>query len=253
MQNPKHVLITGASSGLGAALAQIYAGPGRKLFLSGRAAPRLDAIATACRDAGAEVATAVLDVTDRPAMAAWIAEVDTAMPLDLAIANAGISGGTHDGNESEEQTRAIFQVNIDGVLNTVLPLLPRMAARRRGQLAIMSSLAGYRGLPGAPAYCASKAAVKAWGEALRGQMAAQGVAVNVAMPGFVKSRITDANDFPMPFLMSAEKAARIIRDGLAHNRARIAFPWQTSMLAWLIGLMTPALMDPLLARLPKKD
>jgi short-subunit dehydrogenase len=252
MLEPRHILITGASSGLGAAMAVAYAAPGRRLFLAGRATDRLAALADRCRHIGAEVEVAVLDVVDRIAMADWMIRTDDATPLDLVIANAGISGGTYGGSESEAQVRAIFAANVDGVLNTVLPILPRMEARRRGQIALMASLAAHRGFPSAPAYSASKAAVKVWGEALRGQLAQHGVAVSVIMPGYVKSPMTDANDFPMPFLMSAERAARIIRDGLARNRARIAFPWPMTMIAWLLGMLHPALTDPLLMRLPKK-
>ncbi|TXH33485.1 MAG: SDR family NAD(P)-dependent oxidoreductase [Rhodospirillaceae bacterium] len=252
MLEPRHILITGASSGLGAALARAYAGPGRRLFLAGRADDRLAAVADHCRRMGAAVDTTVLDVTDRAAMAAWMIQADDAAPLDLVIANAGISGGTYGGSESEVQVRAIFAANVDGVLNTILPIQPRMEARRRGQIALMASLAGHRGFPSAPAYCASKAAVKVWGEALRGQLAPHGIAVSVVMPGYVKSPMTDANDFPMPFLMPAERAAHIIRDGLARNRARIAFPWPMTMIAWLLGMLHPALTDPCLARLPKK-
>src|SRR4029450_4648353 len=123
------------------------------------------------------------------------------------IANAGISGGTHGGPETPEQTRAIFAVNLDGVLNVVLPTVPRMAARGRGQIAIISSLAGYRATRGAPAYSGSKAAVRVWGEGLRGDLLPQGVKLNVVMPGFIKSPMTDANRFSMPFLMCAATAA----------------------------------------------
>ncbi|HEX9446486.1 MAG TPA: SDR family NAD(P)-dependent oxidoreductase, partial [Dongiaceae bacterium] len=157
------------------------------------------------------------------------------------------------GNESSEQVRAIFQTNLDGVLNTVLPLLPRMEARRQGQIALMASLAGYRGFPGAPAYCGSKAAIKVWGEGLRGQLAASGIEVTVIMPGYVKSPMTEVNDFPMPFLMPAERAAILIRDRLKRNPARIAFPWPTAILAWLIATLSPRLTDPVLAMLPKKS
>ncbi|MGC2855689.1 SDR family NAD(P)-dependent oxidoreductase [Novispirillum sp. DQ9] len=248
----RSVLITGASSGIGAALAREYAAPGVRLALCGRDAVRLEEVAAACRATGAEVAACVLSVTDAEAVAAWVAEADAAAPLDLVVANAGISAGTGDGSESAEQTRAIFAVNVDGVLNTVLPALAPMRARRRGQVAIVASVAGFRGLPSAPAYCASKAAVKAWGEGLRGWLAGDGVRVSVILPGFVESRITAANRFRMPFLMPAEKAARLIRRGLERDRGRIAFPWPTVFGAWLLSVLPDALADRLTRGLPGK-
>lgn len=252
MRDPRHVLITGASSGIGAALAQEYAQSGRHLTLAGRNADRLRETAASCRMKGAKVTEIVLDVTDRQAAATHLCAVDDAEPIDLIIANAGISGGTYGGNETAEQVRAIFATNVDGVLNTVLPLLPRLEQRRHGQIALMASLAGHRGFPGAPAYCGSKAAVKIWGEGLRGQMAASGVEVTVVLPGYIKTPMTDANDFPMPFLMPVDKAARLIRRRLAVNPARIAFPWPTAIMAWLIGALSPRVTDPLLRQLPKK-
>ncbi|HVJ42776.1 MAG TPA: SDR family NAD(P)-dependent oxidoreductase [Dongiaceae bacterium] len=252
MRDPRHVLITGATSGIGAALARSYAVPGRHLTLNGRNGERLTEVSALCRASGATVRELVLDVADRAATTAHLLAVDGDDPVDLLIANAGISGGTHGGSESAEQVRAIFATNVDGVLNTVLPLLPRMEARRRGQIALMASLAGHRGFPGAPAYCGSKAAIKVWGEGLRGQMAPSAVEVTVVMPGYIKTPMTDANDFPMPFMMPVERAARLIRDRLAGNPARIAFPWPTAVAAWLIGTLSPGLTDPLLRRLPKK-
>jgi short-subunit dehydrogenase len=251
--DPAHILITGASSGIGAALALAYARPGALLSLAGRDEARLNEVAAAARSRGAEIDAAVLDVRGRDAVAAWVIAADQRRPVDLVIANAGISGGTHGGPESAEQTRAVFAVNLDGVLNTVLPLIPRMTLRGAGQIALISSLAGHRGFPGAPAYCGSKAALKVWGESMRGELSPQGVKVNVVMPGFVKTHMTDVNGFPMPFLMSAERAAEIIRRGLAKDRARIAFPWPMAMMAWLIATISPAILDPLLRRLPKKS
>lgn len=248
----KSILITGASSGIGTALAEALAAPDVRLALGGRALEKLQAAAASCRAKGAEVATQSVDVTDQAKTAAWIADADRARPLDLVIANAGISGGTLGGAESDSQTREIFAVNLGGVLNTVLPILPSMLKRGRGQIGIMSSLAGYRGFPGAPAYCGSKAAVKVWGEALRGEVAAKGVGISIIMPGYVKSPMTAVNDFPMPFLMPAEKAAAIVKRGLEANRARIAFPFPTAFMAWFIGMLSPAITDPILARLPKK-
>jgi len=252
LDRPRRILITGASSGIGAALASAYADTGVSLLLGGRDLSRLATIADACRRRGAEVETQAIDVNDAPAMRGWVETADDGAPLDLVIANAGISAGTGGGGESEAQTRAIFATNIDGVVNTAWPALRRMERRGRGQIALMSSLAAFRGFPGAPAYCASKAALRVWGEGLRGEYRAKGVAVSVICPGYVESPMTAVNDFPMPFLMSAERAARIVKRGLARNRARIAFPFPMYVAAWLLGVLSPALTDPLLARLPKK-
>lgn len=252
MKHPRSILITGGSSGIGEALALEYAAPGVFLALTGRNGDRLEAVAAACRARGATVAARTLDVRDATALAAWLAEVDRAQPLDLAIANAGVSAGTGTFGESARQARDILSVNLDGVVNTVQAALDLMRPRRRGQVAVMSSLAAFRGFPGAPAYCASKAAVRVWGEALRGMLARDGIGVTVICPGYVKSRMTAKNDFPMPFLMDASRAAGVIRRGLAANRARIVFPRRLFAAVWLLALLPPGWTDPLLARLPEK-
>lgn len=279
MISPRSVLITGASSGIGAALALAYAEPGRRLALGGRDESRLADVAERCRARGADVAKRPLDIADREAVAAWIAAAAAQGPdgrLDLVIANAGISGGTgglgldpnddgdgsKGGQESAEQARRIFAVNVDGVFNTVLPAIPRMRGQApvtiagtppwRGQIAIVSSLVGFRGFPSAPAYSASKAAVKAWGEGLRGALEHDGIAVSVVCPGFVRTPMTAGNPFPMPFLMEPERAAAIVKRGLERNQARIAFPWPHYFAAWLTGVLPPSWLDPLLSRLPKK-
>ncbi|MEX0921264.1 MAG: SDR family NAD(P)-dependent oxidoreductase [Rhodovibrionaceae bacterium] len=254
MRDPSSILITGASSGIGEALARRYARAGRRLFLGGRDAARLEAVADACRAAGAKVSCQVQDVTDGGAMAAWVAACDSEAPLELAIANAGVSAGTGglDG-ETEEQARRIYAVNLDGVMNTLFPALARMRARRRGQIAVMSSLAAFRGFPGAPAYCGSKAAVRVWGESLRPTLAREGIGVTVICPGFVESRMTAVNDFPMPLLMSSEKAAGIVEKGLARNQARIAFPLRLYAAVWLLNALPPGWTDRAMGGLPKKS
>ncbi|MGE5547044.1 MAG: SDR family NAD(P)-dependent oxidoreductase [Solirubrobacterales bacterium] len=246
------ILITGASSGLGEALALAYARPGTTLFLSGRDAGRLEAAAAACRQRGADARPRVLCVTDRADMEAWIAECDAVRPLDLVIANAGISAGTGGGGETAEQARAIFAVNVDGVKNTVWPAIAAMRRRRSGRIAIMSSLASFRGFPGAPAYCASKAAVRVWGEGLRGWLSREGITVSVICPGFVRSRMTAVNDFPMPFLMDADQAARIMVAGIAAGRGRIAFPRRLYALSWLAACLPDTVSDWIGRKLPSK-
>lgn len=252
MQDPRSLLITGASSGIGEALALAYAAPGVALALTGRDAARLEAVAAICRQRGAVVQAATIDVADAGALTPWVEDMDTAVPIDLVIANAGIGAGTGGGFETAEQTRAVFTVNLDGVLNTVLPLIPRFVSRRRGQIAMMSSLASFRGFPGSPTYCASKAALRIWGEGLRGDLHRHGVEVSVICPGFVVSRMTARNKFRMPFLMSAERAAAIIKRGLARNRGRIAFPFPMYFAVWLFSAFPPVLTDPLFRMLPKK-
>lgn len=252
MRNPRGILITGASSGIGEALALLYAAPAVRLLLTGRDSGRLADVAARAMAKGADVVTSLIDVTDRASLADWIKDRDAEVPIDLVIANAGISAGAGGGVEKADDAYAVLATNVDGVMNSIHPLIPAMMARKRGQIALMASLAGFRGLPGAPAYCASKAAVRVYGEALRGDLRPHGVAVNVICPGFITSRMTARNRFPMPFLMDADKAARIIRDGLAGNRPRIAFPFPTYAVSWLLGVLPPGLVDLILARTPRK-
>ncbi|MGB9152706.1 MAG: SDR family NAD(P)-dependent oxidoreductase, partial [Alphaproteobacteria bacterium] len=253
MHNPRHILITGASSGLGAALALDYATAGIRLSLHGRNAERLAQVAEQARKRGADVSTHAGDVSDAKDCAGWIESCDRITAIDLVIANAGISGGTA-GREGESlsQINAIFAANVTGVCNTIHAALPFMTQRKRGQIAIISSIASFRGFPGAPAYCASKAAVRVYGEGLRGEMARHNVEVNVVCPGFIKTPMTDVNPFPMPLIMSAEQAAVIIRKGLEANRARIAFPWPIYALIRLLTALPQPLMDFIAARTPKK-
>jgi short-subunit dehydrogenase len=243
---PRSILITGASSGIGAALARAYAGPHVRLALGARNAGRLAAVARECRAAGAAVTERSVDVTDRDAMAAWIGEADGRWPLDLVVANAGVSGpGT--------PPRRIFAVNVDGVLNTVEPILPRFLARRRGRLALMSSLAAFRATPSTPAYGASKAAVLAYGDGLRPRLAAEGVGVTVICPGFVRTPMTAGNPFAMPLIMPPERAALIIRAGLDAGRARIVFPRALYLAVRVAAAMPHTLVDAILGRQPAKE
>jgi len=256
MLNPKNILITGGSSGIGEALALHYAQKNVTLFLSGRNSDRLNDVAIECRKKGAEVETALVDVTDQEAMYNWIISANEEAPLDLVIANAGISGGSAGRLDGEpiNEARKIFNVNVTGVFNTVEPAIKIFKdVQAPKQIAIVSSLAGFRGWPSAPSYSASKGAVRFYGEALRGSLAKNTrIQVNVICPGFVKSRITAQNDFPMPFIMDGEKAASIIAKGLSKNKGRICFPLPVHFTSWFISILPDFLAQKILAKSPAK-
>jgi short-subunit dehydrogenase len=227
------VLITGASSGIGWALARHYAAPGVRLALAGRDETRLEQIAALCREAGAVVTAAKIEITDRERMAAWVKQTDQERPVDLAIACAGISGESTAPGEDPEYEERVYRVNVLGTLNTISPLLPAMRARRRGQIGIVASVRGFRGLARAPAYCGSKAALIAQGSAWRDALAGAGVGVSVICPGYVYTPLAARHGRRLPFAISAEDAARRIAAGLAANRARIIFPWPMPLVAWI--------------------
>ncbi len=235
----RHVLISGASGGIGAALAEVWAGPGVLLSLTGRDVERLAATARRCMAKGATVETACLDVTDRNALMAWVTARDQACPVDVAVANAGMTSSIGPDGRGEDWGRieAVLEVNLLGALATLHPLVDAMAARGRGQLGLMSSLGAYAGMPISPVYNASKAAVKIYGEGLRGWLAPRGVGVTVICPGFVESAMSARYPGPTPFKLPAAQAARRIRAGLESNRAVVAFPWPLWLSMRLLGLL----------------
>jgi NAD(P)-dependent dehydrogenase (short-subunit alcohol dehydrogenase family) len=255
--HPRRVLVTGASSGLGAAFALACARPGVTLFLGGRDAARLGLVADAARERGAEAAIAVIDVRDAAAMEAWIAG---AAPLDLVLANAGISAGTGDGAaESAGQARAIFATNLDGVLNTALPAAAAMRGQVpgpdgvRGRIGVVASIAAFVPAPGAPAYCAAKAAADAWAVASAPSWRRDGIVLTSLCPGYVRTPMTASNRFPMPGLMDADRAAALMLRGMLRGRLRLAFPWWMGAAARLVGLLPAPLATRLLGLPPGKD
>lgn len=253
MQRFSSIVITGASSGIGAGLAVAYASAGTTLCLVGRNESRLAEVAARCAARGAGVITCVCDVRDREKLAGLLATFDATHPIELLIANAGISAGLGEETESEAQVREVFATNLDGVLNSVLPVLPWMQRRGRGHIALMSSLAGIRGLPSCPAYSASKMAVRGFGEGLRGAYRQYGITVSVICPGYIRTPMTEVNTFPMPLIMTVEKAVRKIQFGIAFSRSRIAFPLALYLPLWLLTCLPVALTDRFFAALPKKS
>lgn len=236
----RNVVITGASSGIGAALAHRYAREGGMLGLVGRDRSRLETVAEQCRVNGHEVRTAAIDVRDRSALAAWLEEFDDEAPVDIVIANAGISAGTTPDWQFEdaEESYTLMQTNVLGVLNTVQPLIPRMLARGRGQIAIMGSIAALIPLPDASAYSASKAALLSYGLALRGHLYKAGISVTVICPGYVTSPMSVRIRGWKPLEMSVQAAADHIVRRLRRDPDVIIFPWLLALAA-RAGMLLP--------------
>lgn len=248
---PLSVLITGATGGIGQALALEYARPGMSLWLQGRREDALSELAGQCEARGARVRTKALDLRDRRALDEWLGEFSGDALPDLAIINAGVNisaPGPGRGEDWQDMERLI-EVNLRAALAIAHALGAGMRRRRSGQIALMSSQAAWRGLPATPSYSASKAAIKAYGEALRDGMADCGVQVSVVMPGYVTSPMCAAMPGPKPFELSADRAARRIRLGLRANRARISFPFPLSLGCWLLAGLPPAWSGWILRRL----
>ena len=246
METVLAAVITGASSGLGAALAEALARPGVTLHLSGRSAERLNTVAERCRARGSVAHARVIDVCDADGMAGWIIGAGR---LDLVVANAGITASSSCvEREGPEQARAIFATNLGGVLNTVLPAMQVMMAQPpgadglRGRIAAIASIAAFMAAPETPAYCASKAAVDAWMVGSAAEARLRGIALTSVCPGFIRTPMTAGHRFPMPGVVDADRAARIVLRGLAAQRVRVVFPWWMGLAARAVGLLPPRMM-----------
>ena len=215
--------ITGASSGIGKAVALELAGAGVKVAASARSVDALKALATE----NPLIKAYPCDVTDSAAMATAASQIAAELgPIDLVILNAGTWFPVDLKNFDPAMFQKTFDVNFLGVVRGIAAVLPGMRERRRGQIAIVASVAGYRGLPKAGAYGPSKAALINLAESLRPDLADLGITLSLVNPGFVATPMTAVNDFPMPFMIETNDAARRIVKGLASGRFEVAFPWQ---------------------------
>jgi short-subunit dehydrogenase len=224
--------ITGASSGIGRAVALELARRGWRVAATARRADELDKLAAEAAAQGLTILPCPGDVTDRAGLAQVVANIEAkGTPIALAMLNVGTFFPDDSGEWAGDAFRETFDVNLFGTLNALEPLLPRMIGRSRGQVAIVSSVAGYVGLPRAAAYGSSKAALISMCESLRFGLEPLGVGVQVICPGFVHTPLTAKNDFPMPFVIEADDAARRICDGLASVQFEVAFPRR---MVWLL-------------------
>lgn len=246
-----NIAITGASSGIGAALARLYARQHAAMLLIGRDAARLAQVADSCRSEARLVETARIDVRDRAAMAEALEAFDTLHPLNVVIANAGITSilPPEAAVESADVFERVLETNLIGASNTVAPIAQRMAARGSGRIGLIGSIAGLRGLPYSPAYCASKAGLKAMGEAMRAKLRPHGVSVTIASIGFVTTPLDDSIASPKPLRMSAERAAARLARAIAAGRGHVAFPVPLASAARLLALLPPRLGDALLRQI----
>lgn len=252
IQTKKTIIITGASSGIGEAIAKQYASAGVRLFLFGRSKERLEMVADYCRSKKAEAHIVIIDVTNADLMREEIEKICSKYGLDIIIANAGVSAGTLGKPESQEQISDIFATNVQGVANSVIPALPFLIEQKHGQIVLISSMAAMLGLSSAPSYSASKAAVKIFGDGMRAYLKQFNVKVNVVLPGYVDTPMTKVNKFPMPFKISANRAASIIVSGIAQNHGLIVFPKITYYFLKIVNLLPYQLIDYVNSKLPGK-
>ena len=225
----RHILLTGASSGAGEHLAYSYAAPDVRLTLVARNEEQLNLVATKCRALGAEVQVVVCDVTDRQRMQRTVTEADSVRPLDMVLAVAGHESAMGKNEDLVGASRQTIEINILGMLNTILPAIPGMRQRKRGQLVLFSSQLGFFAAPLALDYDSAKVCIRLYGEGLRCLLRSSNIAVNVVVPGGMETpmmnTLTERARIPtVPLILPVEKALLFIREGIARNVGVIAFP-----------------------------
>lgn len=236
---PRHVLITGASGGLGRALALHYAASGVGLTLWGRNEARLEAVGVECRALGSEVECHRVALTDLDASLALLRQCDDKAPIDLLVMNAGVSD-IRPAGASVEDVRAVREatlVNYATPATLATEAAGRMAARRRGGIALVSSVAAHHDLPFATAYSSSKAGLSRFGTALHAEMAPHNVGVTVIEPGYIDTAMSRRLDGARPFLVSAEDAARRIANAVESRKAVLIFPKVFVLLKFLSAIV----------------
>lgn len=245
------VFITGASSGIGAALARHYAAQGATLGLAAR---RLDALEALAAGLPGRHYIYPLDVTNAEALANAAADfiVQAGAP-DIVVANAGISVGTLTQEASDNMAfRRVMETNVLGMVHTFQPFVSAMLAKGSGRLVGIASVAGIRGLPGAGAYSASKAAAIAYLESLRVELRDSGIKVVTIAPGYIETPMTAKNDYRMPFMLPAAEAARRFARAIAAGKGYTVIPWQMGVVARLMRLLPNCMFDRLAAKAGRK-
>lgn len=252
MAKLRNALVTGASSGIGRAISIELAKRGTRVVLAARRLEELGAVRNVIVGAGGVADVQELDVCDVKAIESAVSRWDRELGgLDLVLANAGINSPLPISELDWEPVERVFRVNTLGALATLVAAKGPMLARGRGTLAAVTSLAGMRGMAGHAAYCASKAAVSTFLEAIRAELAPAGVRVVDVRPGFVDTPLTRQNRFQMPFMWSAERAAELTVGALERGTPVVAFPWQLSGAMSVAERLPDVVWRALAARLPR--
>jgi short-subunit dehydrogenase len=247
---PKTILITGASSGIGAALARAYAASGITLLLWGRDETRLNQVAAQCAALGASITIQAFDLRDAAGFAARLAAADAASPIVLAIFNAGLGGTAPEDAfaEDPETVQAMAEVNFVAPLTGANVIADAMARRGKGHIVLVGSIAESFPLPMSPTYAATKAGLRMFAQSLDIRMAKHGVKVTLVSPGFIDTPMSRSVTEPKPFLMNADTAAHIIVRRLAAGARTIVVPWQFAVIRAFTALLPRALLRLILAR-----
>ena len=247
----KVAVVTGASSGIGRALARELARDGYDLGLTARRAERLEQLAAEIRAAGSQAACVAADATRRDETHAAMATLAERLgPIDLLVANAGIGLGTNALAPDAGTLETEFRVNVFGAFYAIEAVIPSMRERGRGHVVAISSLASHRGLPGAAGYCATKAALTRLVEGMRPDWARAGIRATIVHPGYVRSELTDRNRYRMPLLMDTDRAARLVARAIRRRKKVCEFPWRMSI---LVRHLVRHLPDRLLASRIRSD
>lgn len=226
----RHIVITGASSGIGRALALEYAGPNRHLFLAARSSGRLNETVRECENRGAKVSSTLVDMRNQEFVTDWLNSCASTAPLDLVIACAGVSASSRSKNgkkihETLADTLRVMETNAVATMHLAALAADAMLPHKQGQIVLISSIASYYGLPSSPAYCASKAAIRIYGQSLRHLLRPQGIRVNVICPGYVDTPMSQRLKGAQPLRWTAFHAARRIVRALEKDTPEYAFPW----------------------------
>jgi short-subunit dehydrogenase len=241
---PQHILITGASSGIGAALAEEMAQRGFVVGLVARREPELRSLCKKIIAAGGQAGWATGDVADFESIAKAIGQLESTLgPVEILVANAGISARSLASDPDLLRIRKVMDVNYFGAIHSAKAVLPGMLERKRGHLVVISSVAGFRGLPKSSAYSSSKAAITNYWESQRLELAPHGIACTSINPGYIQTPLTDKNKHPMPFLISAETAAITMANGILSRRKVLTFPWRMRFVMGIMRLLPTWIYD----------